>query len=252
MSKPKAKKVKVRFDNNRTGTGKGKGGGLRSIREDAGNDLIGAIEVINKLGGIVSTAGVARGLGNYDPNNKNRSTTSFHYTYLAFDLYTHAASVWPSNNETQCEYVIEHMPDSPKFFRVWARSDKPSGTEFKGFKAETRTLDALVCKARGPAQVKKVTGVFIDLTKVMRSFGFQPIRARDSFMANCKGNPMGSEWWHFQYQKGLTPGQTWEKTLTSVHSDKRYRCSPVSRHGARVFRGRGFSSKSVDKGFTPC
>ena len=42
------------------------------------------------------------------------------------------------------------------------------------------------------------------ITEIADKHGFKPIRARRYFMAG--GHYAGAEWWHFQWEKGLTPG----------------------------------------------
>lgn len=258
LSQPKAKKVKIKFDAIRTDFCAGKGGNNAYMREDAANDMIGVKKVLNELGGVLPSGGTGRGLANYDPNNKNRSTTSFHYTYMAFDIYTHAGSLYPSANLNECEFVVTYDPQGGypgnRMWVVWARSNKEPGTEYEGHKVERLTLDARVCPrgTKGEPIIKQVTGNFINLTQLFRAFNYKPIGGRKSYFKNCSSNTMGSEWWHFQYAGNLPAGETWETTMLKIHSDSKFRCSPVAKHKRRVFRNLGFSGKSKDVNWTPC
>ena len=51
---------------------------------------------------------------------------------------------------------------------------------------------------------KVVEGRMFSITEIAEKHGFKPIRARRYFMAG--GHYAGAEWWHFQWEKGLTPG----------------------------------------------
>ena len=214
--------------------------------------------IVNELGGILPNGGTGRGLGNYDPSNTNRSTTSFHYTYLAYDIYTHAGSLYPTSNPDECEFVITYDPEGGypgnRMWVVWARSDKEPGTEFEGHRVERLTLDARVCPrgTNGEPVIRPTTGNFINLTQLMRSFNFKPIGGRTSYFKNCSRNTMGSEWWHFQYSGNISAGHTWEATMKSIHSDRAFNCSPVAKHRRRVYRNLGFSGRSVDVPWSPC
>ena len=228
------------------------------MREDAANDMVGVKKVLNELGGVLPSGGTGRSLANYDPNNKNRSTTSFHYTYMAFDIYTHSGSLYPSANTDECEFIVTYDPEGGypgnRMWVVWARSDKEPGTEYEGHKVERLTLDARVCPrgTKGEPVIKQVTGNFINLTQLFRAFNFKPIGGRTSYFKNCSSNTMGSEWWHFQYAGNLPAGETWETNMLKVHSDSKFRCSPVAKHKRRVFRNLGFSGKSKDVPWSPC
>ena len=258
LTEPKANKVRIQFDAIRTDFCAGNGGTKASLREDAANDMIGVKRVVNELGGILPNGGTGRGLGNYDPSNTNRSTTSFHYTYLAYDIYTHAGSLYPTSNPDECEFVITYDPEGGypgnRMWVVWARSDKEPGTEFEGHRVERLTLDARVCPrgTNGQPVVRPTTGNFINLTQLMRAFNFKPIGGRTSYFQNCSRNTMGSEWWHFQYSGNISAGHTWEATMKSIHSDRAFNCSPVAKHRRRVYRNLGFSGRSVDVPWSPC
>lgn len=52
----------------------------------------------------------------------------------------------------------------------------------------------------------RVRDRFIDLSALFETHGFRPIRARLSFEEG--GDPLGAEWWHFQWEEGLVPGTT--------------------------------------------
>ena len=258
LSEPRAKGVKVQFDDIRYDFCAGKGGSRATLREDAANDMSGVLEVLHALGGVLPSSGTGRSLGAYDPSNTNRSTTSFHYTYLAFDVYTHSGSLYPTSDANICEFVITYDenggPSGNRMWVVYARSDQEPGTTHGGHSVQRLTLDARICPRRtnGEPVIQQVTGNFVNLTQLFRAFNFHPIGGRRSYFKNCSGNTMGSEWWHFQSHSNLNSGDTWEGTMTKYHTQSRFNCSPVAKHRRRVFRNLGFSGKSRDVTWRPC
>ena len=258
LSQPRAQSVRLQFDDIRYDFCAGNGGSRAALREDAANDMAGILDVLHNLGCVLPSGGTGRGLGNYDPSNTNRSTTSFHYTYLAFDIYTHCGSLYPRSNPEICEFVVTYDanggPSGNRMWVVYARSDGQPGTEYNGHRIETLTLDARICPrgTRGEPIVQQVTGNFVNLTQLMRSYNFHPIPGRRSYFSNCSGNTMGSEWWHFQSHSNLNSGDTWEGTMTKFHSQQRFNCSPVAQHRRRVFRNLGFSGRGQDVTWNPC
>ena len=260
-SQPLARRVRVRFDNMRTDHCSGSGGNSGYLREDVANDLLGAKTILNELGGVLGTSGTGRGLQNYNPNNPNAASCSFHYTMLALDLYTWGGSLYPASDPNVCEYVItyaegggSHRNGGNRMFVVWARSNKPAGTEHQGHRVQNLTLDARVCPrgTRGEPQVVQVTGNFINLTELLGSFGFVPIPGRRYFFDECYRNNGGAEWWHFQNTRTVNRGDSWASVMGTIHRESRFRCSPTYRHRRRVFRNLGFSGRSADVAWAPC
>ena len=155
------------------------------LREDvalAYNDF--RAEVLS-LGGIVTSAGARRPLSD-SRRSKSRSVKSLHYAGLAFDMALSSGM----NNPDKDRYVIEEVEG--RKWNVWCKTDSE---EVPVRKIEGYTYH----HAR-----KIVEGRMFSITELARKHGFEPIRARRYFMAG--GHYAGAEWWHFQWEKGLTPG----------------------------------------------
>ena len=137
------------------------------------------------LGGVVTSAGARRPLRD-SKRSKSRSIKSLHYTGLAFDMAVSSGM----NNPDKDRYVIEEVGD--RKWNIWCKTDNE---------------DVPIRKVEGYTYHhtrKIVEGRMFSITEIAEKHGFKPIRARRYFMAG--GHYAGAEWWHFQWEKGLTPG----------------------------------------------
>ena len=155
------------------------------LREDVAEAFNAFRADVLALGGVVSSAGAKRPLKD-SKRSKSRSIKSLHYTGLAFDMALSSAM----NNPAKDRYVIEEVGD--RKWNVWCKTDNQ---------------DVPVRKIEGYTYHhtrKFVEARMFSITEIAEKHGFKPIRARRYFMAG--GHYAGAEWWHFQYEKALTPG----------------------------------------------
>tara|TARA_R110000824_G_scaffold369450_1_gene558946 strand:+ start:1056 stop:1982 length:927 start_codon:yes stop_codon:yes gene_type:complete len=172
---------------------------LRSDAAVAYNDLY---KEVHELGGIITSAGGRRGLAS--KSGAARSKKSFHYTGLAFDMALPTGMYKPEEDP----YVIEDI--GSRLWRVWMRCNTGAEMEIEG---------TYVTRSKGKTKLnkKKVAGKFIDFTAIALKHGFHSIRARRSFFRG--GSYGGSEWWHFQYERALTKGESkFGEELLKVYS----------------------------------
>ncbi len=180
----------------------GEGYDQLSLRNDAASDYHKVYEIVKSKGGVMTSSGAIRSLKS--PANRSRSTTSFHYLGLAFDLFIYSGMVDPATDP----YVIDRV--NPREYVVYARCDKNHAETDKVENAIT-----YVSKKKGT----QVEGSFINLTELLKKHGFSSIRARVFF--EDSRSIMGAEWWHFQYEKNLTPQfSTFGMELQKVYSEK--------------------------------
>ena len=172
---------------------------LRSDAAEAYNELY---KEVKELGGYITSAGGRRGLAS--KSGAARSKKSFHYTGLAFDMALPTGMYKPEEDP----YVIEDIGD--RRWRVWMRCDNGEEMELEGTYV-TRS------GRKTKLKTKKVAGKFVDFTALALKHGFHSIRARRSFFNG--GSYGGSEWWHFQYERALTKGESkFGEELLKVYS----------------------------------
>ncbi len=191
-----------------------------SLRSDAANAYNAVRKIVNDHGGIITSSGGIRSLS--ANVSSNRSATSFHYVGRAFDLFVYSGMV----NEKKDPFVIA-KGDEPRTWRVYARCTK------KGTHAKDMNISGVVTyKSRDGSLA--TSGKFLDLTALMAEHGFKPIRARKSFERG--GSPMGAEWWHFQYEKGLVQGMsTFGSELLKLYAQSTLEPTAPWRYRERVF-----------------
>ena len=177
----------------------GQGADRTYLREDAAEAFNEVITDIHSPGAIVTSAGGRRLL---DASvGQNRSQTSLHYLGLAHDLSPKSGMVDP---ETDPYVIVAHHNDKGLHvgWLVLARCDEDIVREAVGpTGARTFKDDMAVTAWKYDGTTVKVEGLFLNVTGTMYRHGFAPIPARRSFFTGK--NPMGAEWWHFQYIKDL-------------------------------------------------
>lgn len=165
------------------------GYGSTILRTDAAEAYKAFKAEVNSLGGVITSAGGRRALSS--GAGPARSKTSMHYTGLAFDM---SLATGLQNLSTD-PYVCVNVPGTRKW-TVWCKSEK----------APVVSLDAVTCRTvKGKTQLTttKIDIKAFNFTEVAAKHGFVGISARKSFFAG--GSYSGSEWWHFQWNRGLTP-----------------------------------------------
>jgi len=241
-SEPRAKLVRIDFDEIRYDFPTGKGGTSAKLREDAAHNMLKAKEVVNNLGGIICHIGTLRNVSK-PCTSQNCSSTSFHYTGMALDLYTHAGSIYSKADVDKCEYIIEYdnnevSSKGDPYFIVWARSDKP-GAEFGGFKVEQRTLSAVKTRSGRPPGIIEVTGYFMNLTAILAAYGYKRVNGRKTFYT--KSGPGASEWWHFETHIGLSARSTsYGSVMEKIYTVDKLSGTPPYEHKQSRWSGRGF------------
>jgi len=173
------------------------------LRQDAAESYNAAREEILSLGGVITSSGAKRPLSD-SKKMKSRSVKSLHYTGLALDLALDSGM----NDPKRERYVIEEAGD--RRWNVWCKTDNEE-VPVREVIAYTYHHTRVPVKAR-----------MFSLTEVFERHGFKPIRSRRYFIAG--GNYLGAEWWHFQYEKALTPGvSTFGGELLKIYSIEKCR-----------------------------
>jgi len=172
-----------------------------SLRNDAASDYRKVYDIVKSKGGMMTSSGAIRSLK--AEANRSRSATSFHYLGLAFDLFIYSGMVDPKSDP----YVIDRV--APREYVVYARCNKKH--------AETDKVEHAITYAdKKPGT--PVEGNFINLSELLKKHGFSSIKAR-AFYEDSRST-MGAEWWHFQYEKHLTPQfSTFGMELLKVYSE---------------------------------
>lgn len=183
------------------------------LREDAADAYLKVRETVLAAGGIITSSGARRSLNAHV--SASRSATSFHYSGLALDLFV--GSGMESRNQP---FVV--AADGDRLWRVYVRAEG----------GKQMDINAVTYGSRNRGST--VSGKFLDLTALFKAEGFERIRARRSFFTG--GTWLGAEWWHFQYEKPLTKGQsTFGGELLKVYSEEQLRGTPPWRFRDRVF-----------------
>ena len=185
------------------------------LRADVAEAYLRVREKVVEAGGKVTSSGARRLLT--ARVNPSRSATSFHYTGCALDLHVGSGMESPGRDP----FVIAN--DGDRYWRVYARA--PGG--------ENMQIDAITYRSRKNS--RKIKGQFLDLTALFEAEGFARIRARKSFFTG--GTWLGAEWWHFQYEKGLQPGEsTFGDELLRVYAEETLRSTAPWQYRDRVFK----------------
>lgn len=174
-----------------------------SLRDDAARSYCQVYDIMHSCGGIMTSSGGLRSLKTKP--KRSRSSTSFHYLGLAFDLYIYSAMVDINNDP----YVISRCDE--RDYIVFARCH-PEYAEIE------RIDDVISYKKRICGN--NVSGSFINLTELLKRYGFEKIKARKNFEQG--GSILGAEWWHFQYERNLVCRvSTFGEELLKVYSEEK-------------------------------
>lgn len=156
--------------------------------------------------------------------NESQSSVSLHTIGRAFDLWVYGGGYWAEKN-----YVVERdeIEDDPRFWIVWALSHNDNIPEI-----EIRTFDYKKGKH------KKITGRYVNLTRLWESHGLGRIPQRRSFPRRY-----GSmEWWHVQDTEGLIVGvTTYGSELLKVYTLKELKGTPAWEKRDYIWSGKSFT-----------
>ena len=165
---------------------KGSGGySYFRLRRDAAEAYNALREDVLALGGVITSAGAKRSLTD-SKKMASRSLKSLHYTGLAFDMALDSGM----NNPKKEVFVVEEAEG--RKWNVWCRTANES-VPVRKIEGYTYNNTKIVVEDR-----------FFSFTELARKHGFEGISCRRSFKSG--GSYLGAEWWHFQYEKALTPG----------------------------------------------
>lgn len=168
------------------------------LRRDAAEAYNALREDVLALGGVITSAGAKRPITD-SKRMASRSVKSLHYTGLAFDLALDSGM----NNPKKERFVIEELDD--RKWNVWCRTDDES-VPVRSIEGYTYNNTKVI-----------VEGRFFSFTELAKKHGFEPIRSRRYFKTG--GSYLGAEWWHFQFEKALTPGvSTFGGELLKIYS----------------------------------
>ncbi len=183
----------------------GRGGYTRvTLRSDAAESYNKLREEVIALGGVITSAGGRRGLS--AKAGPSRSRKSMHYVGLAMDL----ALPTGMQNPEKDPYLIEM--EEGRYWRVWCKTDNTSVPE-----VTIKSAYATRVGGKSVIKFKEIKCRAFDLTAIFMKHGWQRIKARRSFFKG--GAYGGAEWWHFQYEKVLTPGvSTFGNEILKVYS----------------------------------
>jgi hypothetical protein len=169
-----------------------------TLRSDTAKAYKELYEAVHALGGIITSAGGRRGLGG--KASPSRSKKSMHYVGRAFDMALPTGMQNPSTDP----YLIENA--GGRKWTVWCKTDNPNVAE------QTIEASYVVTKRNSKGKkytilkTKEITARVFNFTKLAKDHGFENISARRSFFRG--GAYGGAEWWHFQWEEGLTPNKT--------------------------------------------
>jgi hypothetical protein len=171
------------------------------LRSDAAEAFGRIMTRVREKGGLILGAGGLRRLN--EPDGPNRSASSFHYPGLAVDLSPYAGARNPAKDPYLCELSADNG------WTVWTRGE---GGEEREISAVTsaRSDTGPSGAPRGRTDYVTITrtpvsGKFVNVTAIALEEGFHQISPRPAWRNFEIRNFMSSEWWHFQYEKALTP-----------------------------------------------
>ena len=187
------------------------------LRSDAADAYRAARAGIQRAGGDLTSAGSFRNL--QAAGSASRSLYSLHKLGLAFDLDTNSMGLTQDNDPYLCELT-------PYGWRVVCRAETPHMVR----------LNALRWYA-GKTTAKMVSVAGFELTTVLGTYGFRPIRKRKSWPKNY----MAAEVWHFQWEHGLSIGETFLHAAQRLGYERETVLHALPEAGVVTWRGHRFA-----------
>lgn len=160
------------------------------LRQDAAEKFNELRKEVLALGGVMPIEQGKRPLS--EGVSMGKSSTSLHYTGLAFDLSSNAGFFKPDTDP----FVIT-LGGSGGYWELWCRSSRCQDTKLNALYWDDPNS--------GKDRHKTIQGNFINFTRTAGKYGFSPIRPRLSFTRAKDRKYIGCEWWHFQANDLLIP-----------------------------------------------
>ncbi|MTB53924.1 hypothetical protein [Lewinella sp. W8] len=162
------------------------------LRSDVSYNYLRLREIVLAAGGILPTSGGKRSL--HERLNQHRSSKSMHYVGLAFDISVSSGFFNPDEDPV---IVVKNESKKGPYWIVYLRA--ASGEELE--------LNATYWKSWNSREdlIKKVSGKFINFSKLAINHGFNPISPRPSYLRKNNKQYLSAEWWHFQADSYLIP-----------------------------------------------
>ena len=184
--------------------------------------------------GKVPHAGAERSLG--ADVSVQRSATSFHYTGRAIDLNTEKYK--GDNRYYYVTFDDTSGNNNSHYYRIYCKVNGDSSSPY----AKNMTVTPVIWNSSSSKLVNDTaeTGVFLDVTSVLNSYGLYGIGPRS---CASEGNYLCTEWWHFQDTSGLVKGNTKFKTTLDQYWGTGYNYSgtPVAEHLNKKWNGGSYS-----------
>ncbi|MGL4367725.1 MAG: hypothetical protein ACRCTQ_05560 [Brevinemataceae bacterium] len=207
-----------------------------SVRSDLFPNIQEAFNEVRQLGGKIYSSGALRSLDAHV--TPGRSSTSLHYTGIAFDLCINAGFTNPDKDpyvvvRTRFDSEVDPWTPGSVYFKIFFRSEM----------GITQTLKAIYWQnhASGVDLYKEVTGKFICLSDVMFKHGFSTIPPRSEFLRDTNRNYLSSEWWHFNGSFNIVRGfSLFGIELIKTFGLQKVQSSPVWQSRLAVFNYAGF------------
>lgn len=162
------------------------------LRKDAAEAYKKIYDEVKKNGGKMLISG---GLRDLDTKaGVGASKSSLHYVGRAFDIGIY----FGLQNIEKDPYLV--TVDENNRWIVWCKTNNTNFPEIE--------LDAIIWKPNtGINNRQKIKARVFSFTDIAKKYGFSRIQAWQSFYNN--GGPYDeAEWWHFQYQAGLSAGNS--------------------------------------------
>ncbi len=106
------------------------------------------------------------------------------------------------------------------YWRVYLRAAKQDGTLGEPLTQApwdwTNTARWDLAPYQGGVTKSIPVGYYVDFTRLAKAYGWERISSYDDETLSWKENKIGMEFWHFQYEDGLT----WYQALDELYSDQ--------------------------------
>jgi len=165
-----------------------------ALRKDAATAWRNAAGKIRTLGGTIAPlpkyGDTTRSI-TQDKKTGGNSLYSLHYSGRAVDLTQHVANYGSS----QKYFLIQEPKGGKMYFRIYCKTTLQNGKQGKKFTKPKKYYDISSKKDRNFR-----TGYYLDITKILESYGFARIPAKSGWKAIIWKR---AEWWHYYWPKKI-------------------------------------------------